>query len=86
MLYEVITVYISPSTIINDDKETFYVVRLETERPYLGDDKKMPLIAGMTVSVDILTGKKSVLQYLLKPIRITSYNVCYTKLLRFCFS
>ncbi len=61
-------VYISPSTIINDDKETFYVVRLETERPYLGDDKKMPLIAGMTVSVDILTGKKSVLQYLLKPI------------------
>lgn len=61
-------VYISPSTIVNDEKEAFYVVRLETETPYLGADKAMPLIAGMTVSVDILTGKKSVLQYLMKPI------------------
>lgn len=61
-------IYISPSTIVNDQDETFYVVRLETERPFLGDDQKMRLIAGMTVSADILTGKKTVLQYLLKPI------------------
>lgn len=61
-------IYISPSTIVDDQDETFYVVRLETERPFLGDDQKMPLIAGMTVSADILTGKKTVLQYLLKPI------------------
>jgi adhesin transport system membrane fusion protein len=61
-------IYISPSTIVNEQDETFYLVRLETERPFLGDDQKMPLIAGMTVSVDILTGKKTVLQYLLKPI------------------
>jgi len=61
-------IYISPSTIVNEQDETYYLVRLETERPFLGDGQQMPLIAGMTVSVDILTGEKTVLQYLLKPI------------------
>ncbi|SEG52214.1 HlyD family type I secretion periplasmic adaptor subunit [Marinobacterium lutimaris] len=61
-------VYISPSTIVDEQDETYYLVRLETDRPYLGDDENMPLMAGMTVSVDIMTGKKTVLQYLLKPI------------------
>jgi adhesin transport system membrane fusion protein len=61
-------VYISPSTIVDEQDKTFYIVRLETERPYLGEDQKMPLISGMTVSVDIITGEKTVLQYLLKPI------------------
>ncbi|WP_432698023.1 HlyD family type I secretion periplasmic adaptor subunit [Marinobacterium sp. YM272] len=61
-------VYISPSTIVDEQDETYYLVRLETERPYLGDEQEMPLIAGMTVSADIMTGKKTVLQYLLKPI------------------
>lgn len=62
-------IYISPSTIIDDKKNAYYVVRLETQRPYLDKNKKMPLIAGMTVSVDILTGHRTVLQYVLKPIR-----------------
>ncbi|TCK07387.1 HlyD family type I secretion periplasmic adaptor subunit [Marinobacterium mangrovicola] len=61
-------VYISPSTIVDEQDETYYLVRLETERPYLGDGENMPLMAGMTVSADIMTGKKTVLQYLLKPI------------------
>lgn len=61
-------IYISPSTIVNEQDETYYLVRLETDRPFLGDGQQMPLIAGMTVSVDILTGEKTVLQYLLKPI------------------
>lgn len=61
-------VYISPSTIVDEQDETYYLVRLETDRPYLGDSENMPLMAGMTVSADIMTGKKTVLQYLLKPI------------------
>ncbi|MBV1787228.1 HlyD family type I secretion periplasmic adaptor subunit [Marinobacterium sp. D7] len=61
-------IYISPSTIIDEKDETFYVVRLETENPFLGENNSLPLMAGMTVSVDIVTGEKTVMQYLLKPI------------------
>jgi len=31
-------------------------------------DAKMPIIPGMTAEVDILTGKKTVMSYLLKPV------------------
>ncbi len=61
--------FISPSTILDEEKQAYYLVRLETEQPYMGTaDRKLPLIAGMTVSVDILTGKKTVMDYILKPI------------------
>ncbi|MGH1463095.1 MAG: HlyD family type I secretion periplasmic adaptor subunit [Neptuniibacter sp.] len=61
--------FVSPSTIIDNEGESYYLVRLETNQPFItAVDKKLPLIAGMTVSVDILTGKKTVMDYLLKPI------------------
>ncbi len=53
----------------NQDGERFYRVYLRTETnalQYQGED--LPIIPGMTASVDILTGKKTVLDYLLKPI------------------
>ena len=50
-------------------KETFYVIKLRTERSHLGSDEKpLLIIPGMVASVDIITGEKSVLSYLLKPI------------------
>lgn len=63
-------VFISPGTIMDQEaKVPYYLVRLETERPYLGtEEAPLPLMAGMTVNADILTGKKTVMQYLLKPI------------------
>lgn len=62
--------HISADTISNERNEPFFKIRLRTERNYLGTKKKpLPIIAGMTVSVDILTGKKSLLDYLLKPIK-----------------
>ncbi len=60
---------ISVDTIEDDEKQEFYYVTLISDTNYLGRaDKKLPIIPGMTASVDILTGKKSVLDYLLKPI------------------
>jgi len=60
---------VSPSTVLNEKEEPFYIVRLTTEKPYIEKgSEKLPLISGMTVSVDILTGKKTVMDYLLKPI------------------
>ena len=61
--------FVSPSTILDEDGMPHDIVRLKTDRPYIGKDKALlPLISGMTVSVDIMTGKKTVMDYLLKPI------------------
>jgi adhesin transport system membrane fusion protein len=41
---------------------------VRTDRNHLGkDDQKLPIIPGMVATVDILTGKKTVLEYILKP-------------------
>ncbi|PHQ64904.1 MAG: hemolysin secretion protein D [Sulfurimonas sp.] len=62
-------VNISPDTITDKKENTFYLIHVETEKNYLGT-KEYPLniIPGMTVSVDIVTGQKTVMQYILKPI------------------
>ncbi|HAU1151595.1 TPA: HlyD family type I secretion periplasmic adaptor subunit [Legionella pneumophila] len=65
--------HISADTIIDEktDKkeESYYIVKVRTEKNYLGTEKNpLPIIPGMQATVDILTGHKSVLQYLLKPI------------------
>ena len=50
-----------------DDKgNTFYMVRVRTERSQLAQG--LPIIPGMVAEVNILTGQKSVLSYLLKPV------------------
>tara|TARA_B100000446_G_scaffold76096_3_gene72106 strand:+ start:74747 stop:76141 length:1395 start_codon:yes stop_codon:yes gene_type:complete len=62
-------VHISPDTILDEKDESFYLVRVETEASFMGSESQsLPIIAGMTASVDILTGKKTILDYLLKPI------------------
>jgi len=63
-------VRISPDAV--EDKQTgayFYLTQIKTDRSYFGStQKQMPIIPGMQAQVDILTGKKTVLDYLLKPI------------------
>jgi len=59
---------ISADTIIDDDGESFYRVRLSTNKNYVEKSgQKLPIIPGMTAIVDVLTGQKTVLDYLLKP-------------------
>jgi membrane fusion protein, adhesin transport system len=58
---------ISPDTETDErGQQTFYVVRVKTKATNFS--AKMPIIPGMTAEVDILTGKKTVLSYLLKPV------------------
>jgi adhesin transport system membrane fusion protein len=60
---------ISADTIQNERGEHFFRVRLRTDRSFLGStENPLPIIPGMTASVDILTGHKTVLEYLLRPI------------------
>jgi adhesin transport system membrane fusion protein len=66
---------ISADTIEDKKGETYYLVKLRTKKNamlYRGEN--LPIIPGMTASVDILTGKKSVLDYLLKPILKAKQN------------
>jgi adhesin transport system membrane fusion protein len=60
---------ISADTIQNERGEHFFRVRLRTDKSYLGTEANpLPIIPGMTASVDILTGHKTVLEYLIRPI------------------
>jgi len=60
---------ISPDTIVEKNDKTFYIVRVETDQNYIGKgDKQKNIIPGMIADVDILTSKKTVLDYILKPI------------------
>lgn len=62
-------VNISPDTITEKDDKTYYIVRIETDKNFIGNEKKpMKIIPGMVADVDIITGKKSILDYILKPI------------------
>jgi membrane fusion protein, adhesin transport system len=54
----------------NERGETFYRVMVRTEKNYLGTEQRpLPIIPGMVATVEILTGGKSVLDYLMKPAR-----------------
>ena len=57
---------ISPDTIVDERGNAFYLVRVRTTQPNFS--AKMPIIPGMTAEVDILTGNKTVMSYLLKPL------------------
>ena len=47
----------------------YYIVRVETQTSVMNSlGKKLPIIPGMQAQVDIITGNKTVLNYLLKPI------------------
>jgi adhesin transport system membrane fusion protein len=61
--------HISADTITDENGESFYLIRVRTERSFLGSESNpLEIIPGMTAVVDILTGQKSVLDYLLKPV------------------
>nr|WP_256355236.1 HlyD family type I secretion periplasmic adaptor subunit [Pseudomonas sp. PDM33] len=60
---------IGADTVTDDDGNSFYLIKLRTRKSHLGsDDKPLLIIPGMIATVDIMTGKKSILSYLLKPI------------------
>ncbi|WP_375162924.1 HlyD family type I secretion periplasmic adaptor subunit [Pseudomonas sp. LS44] len=60
---------IGADTITDDEGNSFYLIKLRTQKSHLGSEEQpLLIIPGMIASVDIMTGKKSILSYLLKPI------------------
>ena len=63
--------HISADTLPDEEKkgESYYLVKVRTEHNSLQrGGESLPIIPGMMATVDILTGKKTVLHYLLKPV------------------
>ncbi|MCG7488436.1 HlyD family type I secretion periplasmic adaptor subunit [Vibrio sp. Of14-4] len=60
--------HISADTTTDEEGNSFYLVRVRTKETSLNNDTSLPIIPGMTASVDIITGKRTVMEYLLKPI------------------
>jgi len=63
-------VQISADSIYDEVKqEAYFTVIVETDRAWLQSaNKKLPITPGMICDVEILTGRKSILSYLLKPV------------------
>ena len=60
---------IGADTVTDDEGNSFYEIKLRTNKNHLGSEEHpLLIIPGMVASVDIITGKKSILSYLLKPI------------------
>jgi adhesin transport system membrane fusion protein len=60
---------ISADAVPNEKGEAFYQVRVETATKAIAAlDKQLPIQPGMQTQVDIITGKKTILQFLSKPI------------------
>lgn len=60
---------ISADTITDEEGNSFYLIQVRTDKNHLGSDAHpLLIIPGMIATVDIITGEKSVLDYLLKPV------------------
>lgn len=57
---------VAANSVVDDKGNAYYIVRVRTLRTSLG--KGLPIIPGMIAQVDIITGQKTILSYLLKPV------------------
>jgi HlyD family type I secretion membrane fusion protein len=60
---------ISASTYLDRDEQPYYLAEIALERDFLGTaSARHRILPGMTVQADILTGRKTILDYVLKPV------------------
>jgi adhesin transport system membrane fusion protein len=62
--------HISADTLVDETGEYFFQIRVRTTQNYLGNQTNhLPIMPGMIATVDITTGQKTVMDYLLKPLK-----------------
>ena len=60
---------ISASTYLDDVGQPYYLAEVALSRDYMGDNpERNRIIPGMTVQADVLTGSRTVMDYMLKPV------------------
>lgn len=67
-------IYISPDTLEDDsrrDDKPYYRVHVETGNPLASGRKNLDIRPGMTAAVEIITGSRTVADFMLKPLRRT---------------
>jgi len=62
--------HISADTTQDDKGNSFYIIRVRTDSSSIikKDKTELPIIPGMMTTVDVITGKRTVLEYILNPI------------------
>jgi adhesin transport system membrane fusion protein len=64
---EVVTV--APDSTVPENGAPYFKVVIRTEKPYLGEvEENLAIAPGMGATVDIHTGTKSVMEYLVRPV------------------
>ena len=64
---------ISASTFQNEKGQSFYKTKIRMEKNYIGNNPEAnSILPGMIVQADIITGQKTILEYLLKPIQVAA--------------
>ena len=76
-------VEISADSILDKEsknQESYYKILVKTNKNYLEKDgKRLPIIPGMIASVDIITGQKTILDFLMKPILKTKDDALHER-------
>jgi HlyD family secretion protein/adhesin transport system membrane fusion protein len=63
--------FISVNTFTGPNGERYYRGRVQLDQRHVGDDpERNPILPGMTVMTEIVTGRKTILAYLLKPVHV----------------
>jgi len=62
--------HISADTVQDEEGNSFYIIRVRTQSSSIvkKDNTQLPIIPGMMTSVDVITGKRTVLEYILNPV------------------
>lgn len=60
--------HISADTTQDEEGNSFYVIRVRTDISAIQGNADMPIIPGMLTSVDVMIGKRTVLEYMLNPV------------------
>ncbi len=70
---DAIVEYVSPTSVINEEGQPVFQINLQLSRDFVGPENAQRRInPGMTVMADVATGTKSILHYLLRPLRALS--------------
>ena len=62
--------HISADTTQDDEGNSFYLIRVRTDASSIKNknNEEMPIIPGMLTEVDVITGERTILEYMLNPI------------------
>jgi adhesin transport system membrane fusion protein len=77
---EGVVTQVAPAADLDDSGEPYFLVKVETEKSYLGTKEgDLPITPGMQASVDIQTGAKSVMEYLIRPVLKIRYEAFHER-------